>query len=175
MTTIREAHATDIGAIQNLYKELDNHHVELLPDTFQAVEGDIRTDESIDNWIQADDRTYLVAVCNDQVIGFVSVAVKSYGSMPMYVPLRYGLIDNALVASDHRRGGIGAQLFDGAIAWLQARGVDSAQVQVWNKNEEAMNFYAKRGFAPMYTRMQMPITDAQQGGSSEPLTRPTGL
>lgn len=162
MITIRKAEITDIDAIQALYKELDSHHVELLPDTFRPVEGDIRSDESIGNWIQGADRTYLVALCGDQIVGFVSLAEKSYASAPMYVPKRYGLVDNAVVASTSRRVGIGHQLFNAAIAWLQARGIDSVQVQVWNKNEEAMRFYAKQGFKHMYTRMQMSITPAEQ-------------
>lgn len=162
MTTIREAHLADIDAIQALYKELDRHHVELLPDIFRPVEGNIRPNKSISEWIQAEDRTYLVAVFRDQVVGFVSVVEKSYDSIPMYVPQRYGLIDKAIVASKFRRGGIGTQLFDAAIAWLQARGVNSAQVRVWSKNKEAMDFYTQRGFAPMYTKMQMSITSVQQ-------------
>lgn len=157
MITIREAQLADINAIQALYKDLDRRHVELLPDTFQPIEGDVRTDESIGAWIQAEDSTYLIALNNDQIVGFVSVVGRSLGAMPMYVPQRYGLIDNAVVASEFRRGGIGAQLFDAAIAWLQARGVDSVQVQVWNRNAEATNFYSKQGFAPIFTRMQMSI------------------
>lgn len=107
MITIREAQLADINAIQALYKDLDRRHVELLPDTFQPIEGDVRTDESIGAWIQAEDSTYLIALNNDQIVGFVSVVGRSLGAMPMYVPQRYGLIDNAVVASEFRRGGIG--------------------------------------------------------------------
>ena len=44
---IRNAIANDIPAIQSLYRELDSHHVGILAQYFQNVEGDIRTDESI--------------------------------------------------------------------------------------------------------------------------------
>jgi ribosomal protein S18 acetylase RimI-like enzyme len=167
MITIRQANLADIKAIQTLYMELDRHHVELIPGIFRTVEGDNRTDDSIAEWIGADDRTYLIAESSKRIVGFLSVAEKSYGSIPMHVPHRYGLIDNAMVHSGLRRRGVGARLFAAAIAWLQARGISSLQVQVWNVNEEAMNFYSKQGFSPMVTRMQMSLTCPQQSVSPE--------
>lgn len=159
MVNIRNAVLSDIPAIQTLYQELDRHHVDLLPDTFRPVEGDIRNDGAIAEWIGAEDRAYLVAEADGCIMGFVSVAIKSRASLPMFHPKRYGLIDGAVVTTTHRRTGLGKKLFNAAIDWIRARGLQSVQVQVWNANSEAVEFYSRQGFSSIYTRMELNLND----------------
>lgn len=159
MVSIRNATSSDISAIQKLYRELDRHHVDLLPDTFRLVDGDIRSDDAIAEWIIADDRAYLVAETDGRIVGVIGVAENSYGSLPMYHPKRYGFIDSAVVSTTHRRAGVGKTLFSAAVNWMRARNLQSAQVQVWNANSEAVEFYSKQGFNSIYTRMELNLND----------------
>lgn len=163
MIEIREATIADIVAIQTLYRQLDRHHVDLLPDTFRPIEGDIRSDDAVSEWIVATDSAYLVAETEGDIVGFVSVAEKSSGVLPMVYPKRYGLIDDAVVTTAHRGTGVGKQLFAAAVNWMRARGLQSMQVQVWNANADAVEFYSKQGFSPIYTRMELDLGDAQPG------------
>jgi ribosomal protein S18 acetylase RimI-like enzyme len=159
MISIRNATSSDIPAIQTLYRELDRHHVDLLPDTFRPVEGDVRSDESIAEWIVAEDRVYLVAESDGNIVGFVSVAIKSRASLPMFHPKRYGLIDDVVLTTTHRRTGLGKKLFNAALDWIHARGLQSVQVQVWNANSEAVEFYSRQGFSSICTRMELNLND----------------
>ena len=154
---IRTATANAIPAIQSLYRELDGHHVGVLPQFSQSVDGDIRTVESIAGWIASDDKAYFVAEVNDQVVGFASVAERMHPAQPMYRSHRYALIDNAVVAADHRGRGIGQALFDAAAEWTRVRGIAAAQVQVWNGNDGAYRFYQRQGFHPITTRMELTL------------------
>lgn len=154
---IRNAIANDIPAIQSLYRELDSHHVGILPQYFQNVEGDIRTDESIAEWITSDDKTYLIAEVSGEVVGFASVAERTHPAQPMYSTHRYALIDNAVVASVHRTQGIGQALFEAVIDWARTRNLGTAQVQVWNDNDGAYRFYRRHCFRPITTRMELKL------------------
>lgn len=159
MVDIRNAVLSDVPAIQMLYRELDRHHVDLLPDTFRSVEGDIRRDDAIAEWIGAEDHAYLVAEADGGIVGFVSVAIKSRASLPMFHPKRYGLIDEAVVTTTHRRTGLGKQLFNAAIDWIRDRGLQSVQVQVWNANFEAVDFYCRQELSSLFTRMELNLND----------------
>jgi len=159
MVNIRNAVLPDIPAIQVLYRELDRHHVDLLPGTFRPVEGDIRSDDAIAKWIGSEDHIYLVAEADDGIVGFISVAIKSRASLPMYHPNRYGLIEEAVVTTTHRRTGVGKKLFNAAIDWMRAQGLQSVQVQVWNANSKAVEFYSRQGFNSIYTRMELNLND----------------
>jgi ribosomal protein S18 acetylase RimI-like enzyme len=49
------------------------------------------------------------------------------------------------VAPDHRRTGIGRQLYDEAEAWMRARGVPKIQLMVRADNTQAIGFYRALG------------------------------
>lgn len=154
---IRIARPNDIPAIQLLYRELDGHHVSVLPQYFQRVDADIRTDEAIAEWIDSDDKAYFLAEVNGEVVGFASITERMHPAQPMYRRHRYALIDNAVVAADYQAQGIGQALFDAATEWSRARGIVAVQVQVWNGNEGACKFYLRQGFRPVTTRMELAL------------------
>lgn len=164
---IRIAIEDDIPAIQSLYRELDGHHVDLLPVYFQKVDGDIRTDESIAQWIVSDDKAYFIATVDGAIVGFASVAERTHPAQPMYRKHRYALIDNAVVATDYRGRGIGQALFDAAAEWARRKGIATAQVQVWNANRGAYRFYLRQGFSPITTRMELPLSQSAQTPSAD--------
>ena len=103
---VRTALGSDIPTIQSLYRELDGHHVDILPQYFQKVDLDIRTDESIAQWIASDDKAYFVAEVDGRVVGFASIAERMHPATPMYRNYRYALIDNVVVTAGHRGRGL---------------------------------------------------------------------
>jgi len=45
-----------------------------------------------------------------------------------------------------QNGGLGARLFEEALAWLQRQGPRTVWIGVWSENHGAQRFYARRGF-----------------------------
>jgi N-acetylglutamate synthase-like GNAT family acetyltransferase len=70
---IRQAKIEDIPVVQLLYRQLDEHHVRLLPEVFHTVNGEARPDSLIAQWIEDRDADYLLAESDDGVVGFVNV------------------------------------------------------------------------------------------------------
>ncbi len=113
---IREATTEDIPEIQHLYRQLDEHHVDLLPGIFQTVGGNAREDSLVAQWITDKDADYLLAEEGCEIIGFVSVRKSSHPQYPMFRPHDFVMIDNAVVSKGQRGKGIGKMLFEAAMS-----------------------------------------------------------
>jgi len=138
---IRQATVADIPSIQRLYRQLDEHHVRLLPRVFHCVDGDARPDACIAQSIEDSNADYLLAEEYGAIVGFVDVRKSSHPQYPMYRPHEFVLIENAVVDSDHRGQGIGRALFEATLQWAEGHGVRHVQTTVWYDNVGAREFY----------------------------------
>jgi len=152
---IRQATTEDIPRIQCLYRQLDEHHVDLLPEIFQTAEGNAREDSLISQWIMDEDADYLLAVEGGEIVGFVNVRKSSHPQYPMFRPHDHVMIENAVVKRNHRGRGIGRALFEAAMGWAEDRGIRHVQVTVWDENAGARDFYLNQGFRPMTIKMEL--------------------
>jgi GNAT superfamily N-acetyltransferase len=152
---IRPATPEDIPAIQSLYRLLDQHHVALYPEVFQPLETDARPDSLIQEWLDNPEATYLVVEIAEEVVGFLNVRKMSSPALPIFQPRAWAHVENAVVAPGHQGQGLGKALFEAAILWAKAQGLNCMQTQVWSANEAARAFYAERGFAPLTEKLQL--------------------
>ena len=151
----RKAKSRDIPEIQRLYRQLDGNHVALLPEVFQAVEGDVRENDVIQKLIDRDDADYLVAELDGKVVGFVNVQRASHPNYPVFRPHEFALIENAVVDEPHRGKGVGKILFRAAIDWAIDHGLRHVQTTVWHANAGALKFYLDQGFRTMTMRIEL--------------------
>ncbi len=72
----------------------------------------------------------------DAVIGYIGVAVASYG-----------VADIAMALLDGWRGrGLGTALLDAGLGWARGAGAHKAALEVWPHNQPALELYARVGF-----------------------------
>lgn len=144
----------DIPALQRLYRQLDRHHVQLLPGVFQDVSGDARNSQFIERLIADEHCAFLLAETNGNVLGFASLRMADAPDYPIFRRRQYVLIEDAVVDEHYRGLGIGSKLFDAAMAWAKERGVKHIQTSVWSANAAAAKFYLSKGFQPILVRME---------------------
>lgn len=161
---VRKATCDDIDAIQRLYRQLDRHHVELLSDVFQLVDGDARAADMLAKFITDEDADYLVAERDEEIVGCLNVQKRSHPPFPMFRPHQFAMIEDAVVDKSHRGQGIGTALFDAAIGWASEKGLTFVQTSVWTANVNARSFYVDRGFRPMTEKLEFNLAgeDAEQ-------------
>jgi GNAT superfamily N-acetyltransferase len=123
---IRSAEAHDAEQLVPLYEQLG----------YPAPASEIRT--RLANRGHAD---MLVAVKNEQIIGFVGVAVQSD-----FITGKRGIILGLVVADGHRNERIGAKLLDAAEAWAFDRGSLSIVVRSNVIRDRAHTFYERQGY-----------------------------
>ena len=74
------------------------------------------------------------------IVGRLSLARDSHPASPHVADL--GL----MVASGHRRRGIGTALLEQAVAWAREHGIDKLELHVFPHNEPAIKLYERFGF-----------------------------
>jgi GNAT superfamily N-acetyltransferase len=158
---IRPATMDDVTAIQHLYRELDQHHAALLPNVFRALADDARPAKMILDWIANPEAAYLVAEEDGRIIGFLNLRRAAHPKLPMFHPHEFAEIENAVVEKSRRGGGIGTQLFNAAIAWALARGLEQVQLTVWSANRGTKEFYLRQGFQPMTEKLALDLKKRQ--------------
>lgn len=155
--SIRKATRDDIDAIQRLYRQLDRHHVELLPDVFQPVDGDARAMDVVEAFIQDEDADYLVAECGHEIVGFLNIRQRSHPPFPMFRPRGFAMVENVVVDESRRGQGIGTALLDAVVRWAKDRGLTAIQTTVWASNDGARGFYVERGFRTLTERLELDL------------------
>jgi GNAT superfamily N-acetyltransferase len=152
---IRPATSEDIPAIQSLYRFLDQHHVALYPEVFQPLETDARPATLIQSWLDNPEATYLVAEIDGAVVGFLNVRKMNSPDTPIFQPRAWAHVENAVVATAHQGKGLGKALFEAAIVWAKAQGLNRMQTQVWSANGPAHAFYTQQGFSPITEKLEL--------------------
>jgi ribosomal protein S18 acetylase RimI-like enzyme len=97
------------------------------------------------------DTRLLVATEGTQVLGFLVARVEH--PAPMFAGEFYGFVSDSYVRPEYRRKGITTALFNKAIRWFANQGVNELQLDVYNRNTAAYEYWAKRGFRSLKTRM----------------------
>ena len=67
---------------------------------------------------------------------------------------RIGEIDSIFVEESHRSSGIGNELMNRALSWMEAEHVDSIKLAASIGNEEVLPFYHRYGFLPKHILLE---------------------
>lgn len=97
--------------------------------------------EEIAKKVRRDPDLFLVAECDDRIIGSV---MGGYDG-------RRGLLYHLAVSSTYRSQGIGSQLMDEVESRLREKGCLKCYLLVTEDNSEVEPYYRKRGWQPMDT------------------------
>ncbi|MGW3960748.1 N-acetyltransferase family protein [Amycolatopsis sp. NPDC005003] len=132
--TTRPAREADVPALLALFREL---HPDDPPPSAQAAAAAWRA-------VQAQSgRVILVAECGGAVIGTADCATLpnlTRGARP------FMLVENVVVATGHRRSGVGAALMEAAFAAARRAGCYKVQLLSRSGREAAHAFYESLGF-----------------------------
>lgn len=138
---IREAAASDYEGLCVLFEEGDALHREHLPWIFRKPTGAVRERDYVDGLIADEAVGFFVAEAGDRLIGFIHVVIKESPELPIFAPRRYAVVDNVVVKREFRRTGVGRALMEKAEEWAAVEGAESVELNVWEFNQEAVEFY----------------------------------
>lgn len=136
-----------LSDIRELWEELNQLHLEKSPDFkphYRALTFQSRR-ESLLAKAEKGKLSTIIAYHNEMRIGYcVSSIVDDAGE-----------IDSIYVKADYRKRLVGTMLMESSLNWLEENGVTSISVAVSVGNEEVFGFYAKYGFKPRLTILQL--------------------
>lgn len=155
--TIRRAQLSDLDELTRLWKELVEFHVALDPRFALAEDAEKHWRTRLAQQIKDDNWRVLIADDMGAAVGFISGVVRE---MPPVVREKYeGFVEDAVVAGQARRGGIGEQLYRALCEWFQTRNVKTVGLSVAVANPAAQAFWRKMGFDDYMIRMRGGLGD----------------
>jgi ribosomal protein S18 acetylase RimI-like enzyme len=141
----REATTDDLTAICLLGDDVNAMHHRVEPHVF-APAGDPQLHSA--HWlatIAQESATTFLAIDQDQVVGFVTVAA-SCDAHSLLQPVRFGRIGTVGVSASHQNRGVGRSLMALAEEWAVSRGCVELRLTVGAFNERAEKLYAALGY-----------------------------
>ena len=144
---IRKLTESDYDLVAELYKELDEVHVQARPDYFVHRDKDeIYPKDAFVHNLSYPGSLELGAFENEQLVGFVSATLWEESGMVKDV--KTVCLDNIYVLPDYRRKKAATRLFAEVELWAKEQGAARLDVYTWDFNKNAMAMYQSMGMTP---------------------------
>lgn len=150
---VRKAAIGDFEIVAELFTDELNYHIVLLPERFQYAEPVI-SEEWYQELLNNPSKSLFVAERDGLVIGLLYLIMKPAPDDPIFKPQIVAYIEEVAVAREFRGRGVGRQLMDWVREWAQIRGADAIELDVWEQNKGAINFYEKLGYKIIRRKMR---------------------
>ncbi|UCC50774.1 MAG: GNAT family N-acetyltransferase [Anaerolineaceae bacterium] len=155
---IRLATAADFEQVGTVFAEENRFHAELVPEIVQTAIP-IMTQEWFDDVLNDPDKTMFVAKIDEDVVGVALVELKSSIDDPIFRKRRYIHINEIAVAAAYQSQGIGRLLMERIHQWGREQDIAEIELQVWERNDQAIGFYEKLGYQKWRRTMRFTIDE----------------
>ena len=144
---IRKLKDSDYEMVIELYRELDELHVQTRPDCFVHREKDeIYPRDAFLHNLSHPGVLQLGAFENEQLVGVVRASL--WEESGMVKDIKTVCLDNIYVLPAWRRKGIAAKLFTEVELWAKEQGALRLDLHVWDFNKNAIAMYQALGMTP---------------------------
>ncbi len=144
---IRKLTEADYDTVIELYKELDEFHVQARPDYFVHRDKDeIYPKDAFTHNLAHPGVLELGAFADEQLVGFVRASLWEESGMVKDV--KTVCLDNIYVLPACRRKGIAARLFAEVESWAKEQGAVRLDLHTWDFNKNAIALYQAMGMTP---------------------------
>ena len=144
---IRKLVESDYDMVIELYKELDEMHVQARPDYFvHRDKVKIYPKDAFIHNLSYPGGLELGAFENGQLVGVVSATLWEESGMVKGV--KTVCLDNIYVLPRHRRNGVATRLFTEVELWAKEQGAIRLDLYTWDFNKNAIAMYQAMGMTP---------------------------
>ncbi len=142
---VRLAEEKDLDIINDLRKQVNDIHVEGRPDVFKAGFGtEMRDFAKV--IMDRENSNIIVAERNGVICGMACVDYVNKSETPYAKARKFYHVQEIAVDVNYRRQGIAKELFEFMIADAKKRNLKKIELDVWEFNDSAIEFYQAVGF-----------------------------
>lgn len=149
---IRRANIDDLKALNLLYDELDQFHTTSLSTVFQWPRKRLRDQDYFTKAFSDPERAIFVAE-DEEIIGLVEILTRQSSANTILVPLKFAVVVGIVVKKQFQGKGIGHALMKQAEVWAEEKKASLIELDVWEFNEEAKNFYESLDYETVNRKM----------------------
>lgn len=157
---IRLATKADFEQVGIIFAEENQFHAELVPEIIQVTDP-IMTQEWFDDVFNDPNQTLFVAEMGKDIVGVALIAIRNSIDDPIFKQRRYVHISEIAVVASHRGRGIGRLLMEKIHQWGLAQGIAEIELQVWERNEQAIGFYENLGHQKWRRTMRFSLEEVR--------------
>jgi GNAT superfamily N-acetyltransferase len=154
--SIRPARVSDHVELDALFEELDRLHRDGASWLLRKPDSEARRLEWLETVLASDNSALLVADVGT-CVGLASVHLRNSPRREAFIEQKHAVIDDLIVRLDWRRKGIARRLYEACEQWAIERKASWVEVNVYEFNAEAFDFYASVGFGTTMRRMRKPL------------------
>lgn len=154
MSCIRRAQARDTQAVLRLLVQVNMVHHNGRPDLFKGPATKYTAEELQGIFADAQRPVFVYADDADQVLGYAFCVLQQHVNSQLMTDVKTLYIDDLCVDEACRGQGIGAALYEHALAYARGVGCYNVTLNVWAFNQGALRFYQKCGLAPQKICME---------------------
>ena len=154
---IRKARPIDCNAVIRLLKQISQLHHEGRPDIFKDAVSKYNNDDLIFKF--TDPEQYIIVATDekDHILGYAFSYFEIKHDNRLLEDRKILYLDDLCVDDICRGKNIGSKLFDATLLHAKETGCDALELNVWEFNTPAINFYKKHGMTVKYSKMELPI------------------
>lgn len=160
-TEIRLATQTDFDQVGIIFMEENRYHAELVPEIIQVADP-IMTQKWYSEVLNNPNKVLFLADVGSNIIGVTLAEIRMNIDDTIFTPRKYVHINDISVAVSHRGQGIGQLLMERVHKWALNQGISDIELQVWERNTQAIGFYEKIGYQPWRRTMRFTINDENE-------------
>lgn len=141
---VRYAKREELESVNKIRKQVNEVHVKGRPDIFRE-DGWQFLEPFIYTWFDEENSEVIVAVIEDEIVGFAVIQYIVKPDSPYNKQRGFGHIEEFGVDENHRRKGIATAMIDFAKEDAKKRGFKKIELDMWEFNGSALEFYESVG------------------------------
>ena len=143
---VRLAKKEDLKTVNKIRKEVYDLHAKARPDIFNPNWAEKSQMEYLTTYLS--DENLLLYVCerDGKILGYAMVEKREKPESTYSKARRWCEIGDLGVTAKIRGKGVGTEIFEFLKKELKKQGFPKIQLNVWEFNKAAINFYEKNGF-----------------------------
>ena len=154
--TIRKANVGDSQNIVKMLKSIAAQHYVARPDIFIKNAAKY-TNNDVEQLIKTPGTIVLVADLGSGAVGYIIMQEQQKGGNGVLRRRKTLYIDDLFVQKKYRKLGVGKALMDTAMSYAQKNNFYNVELNVWEQNFSALNFYKDLGFTTQRRIMEKTV------------------
>lgn len=154
---IRELRLEDFNAVNDLFMQLHDLHVEHRPDIYRKIHKPV-TSKAWDYEASLADKNTIAlgAEIDGKIVGFSMMQICQTTNKVTTSRI-FAFLRDIAVDENYRQTGIGTALYRESVKRAKACGATSVELKVWNFNDTAIEFYKSLGMVVQTLTMEQKL------------------